>query len=941
MKNSNLKNLRFLVLFLLATFILSFSGKAQTGTFTIEYEKYTLDNGLEVILHQDDSDPIVAVAILYHVGSSREKPGKTGFAHLFEHILFNRSENIPQGGFDIIIQNAGGTLNGGTSYDYTVYYEVVPKNALERVLWMESDRMGFIENAFTSPAFITQQNVVLNEKRQRVDNQPYGHTNYVIHNTIFPEGHPYNWTVIGEMEDLKNATLEDVKDFYNNYYGPNNATLVIAGDFSNEEVRYLVDKYFAEIPAGRTPEIRESINVTLDATIKLVHEDNFATQPQLQMVWPTIQSYTDDDYALRFLGQILAGNKKAPMYRHLVRDTRMTSNTSAAQNSLELAGTFNIVLTANEGFSLKDLENGVFESFRMFEEQGISETDLERIKAGLEMSFYSGLSTVYDKSVSLALYNALTGDPGYIEENIKKIQAITVDDVMRVYETYIKDKPYVATSFVPKGKSVLAAENSIKAEVVEEDILQAAAVTQVTDTGQEEITKTPSRIDRSIEPPLGADPVITIPEIWTASLSNGMEIYGIEQQELPIVYFDLVIEGGFKADALDKLGVANMMTDLMMEGTITKTPEELEEEIELLGAHIGMYTSNEEIVISGASLSRNFKKTMDIIQEILLEPRWDEEQFELKKNQNINYLIQYEGNPSFIASREFNKLAFGEDHVFGHYSLGTIESVSHITIEDLKNFYHSYFSPTLTTLNIAGDISQEQVIDALQGLEVNWKARDVHLPQYEDPVPVAESKIYFYDMPGSKQSVIYIGNLSIGRDDPDYYAAYVMNYNLGGTFISVLNMILREEKGYTYGASSGFSGRKGIGTFVAGSSVQSDATFESVRIFKEEMEKYKQGISEEDLWLTKNALIRSNVRRFETLESIVSMLEIISKYDLPFDYVKDQENTVRNMTIKEHRDLASKYLQTDKMIYLIVGDAETQFGQLSELGLGEPVLLNK
>jgi len=424
-----MKRIYRLLLLLLPALVVSC---ATHDTFTIDYEKYQLDNGLQVILHHDDSDPVVAVAILYHVGSSRETPGKTGFAHLFEHILFQESEHIPQDEFFRKIQDAGGTLNGGTSYDYTVYYETVPDNALEKVLWMESDRMGFVENTVTQSAFANQQNVVMNEKRQRVDNQPYGHTEELINENIYSVGHPYNWTVIGKMQDLEKATLQDVKDFYNSYYGPNNATLVIAGDFDVAQTRAWVDRYFAEIPSREVVEQRQPMNVTLDKAVKLVYEDNFATQPRLTMVWPTVNEFSDDSYALGFLGQILAGNRKAPMYRHMVKDSKMTSSTSASQNSLELAGTFNISLTANDGFSLQDLEEGVFTSLRMFEEEGITETDLERIKAGLEMGFYSGLSSVLSKSFNLAIYNALKDDPGYIEEDIQKIQTVTVDDVLRV-----------------------------------------------------------------------------------------------------------------------------------------------------------------------------------------------------------------------------------------------------------------------------------------------------------------------------------------------------------------------------------------------------------------------------------------------------------------------------------------------------------------------------
>jgi zinc protease len=934
-----MKAIKFIIPALLI-FAASCNNPERKENISINYTKYKLDNGLEVILHKDTSDPIVAVAILYHVGSARETPGKTGFAHLFEHVLFQESENIPQDQFFKKIQDAGGTLNGGTDYDYTVYYEVVPENALEKVLWMESDRMGFLLNTLTPSAFINQQNVVINEKRQRVDNQPYGETEYVINKNVYPEGHPYHWTVIGSMEDLKNASLEDVKNFYDSYYGPNNATLVIAGDFDSEDVRKMVDKYFAEIQARKPVEEREPVNVQINSTKKLVYEDNFAKQPELTMVWPTTEAYSEDSYPLLYLAEILAGNKKSSMYRHMVKDTNFTSNTTAYQNSLELAGTFNIVLDANEGYTLKDLEHGVLESLNIFEQEGITETDLERIKAGAEMEFYNSISGVLNKSFMLAQYNAYLGDPGYIEKEIKNIRSVTVADIMRVYEKYIKDKPYIATSFVPKGESWMAAEGSVPEVVPEEDIMNAFTVAPPTGAENEQVQKTPSKIDRSVEPALGPDPSVKLPKIWSSALSNGIKIYGIENKELPVVSFTLTIDGGFKADDINKTGVANMVTDLMLEGTATKKPEELEEEIDLLGANISAYTNLEEIVISGNTLARNFDKTIDLVKEILLEPRWDQEQFEIKKEQNINYLISYEAQPTFIASREFNRLVFGEDNIFGHYVLGTKESVSSITPEDLKDYYNRYFSPAISNFHIAGDISQKEVEKAMKGLESSWKAKDVELPVYKEPVQSPRAKIYFWDMPGSKQSVIYAGNISIGRDDPGFYAATVMNYQLGGSFNGILNMILREEKGYSYGANSGFTGRKGVGIFMATTSVQSNSTEESAAIIKSEIEKYRNGISQQDLTFTKNALLRSNTRRFETNGALVSMLQLISKYNFPFDYVKDEENTVRTMTVEKHRELAQKYLVPEKMTYLIVGDASTQKEKLKKLGLGDPVLLN-
>ena len=404
-----MKNKAFYLSGLLLLILASCSQTGDQTDFSVDYEKYTLENGLDVILHMDSSDPIVSIAIQYHVGSNRENPGRTGFAHLFEHMMFQQSENVGQDQFFKKIQEAGGRLNGGTSSDGTVYYEIVPKNALEMALWLESDRMGYLINTVTQSAFANQQNVVQNEKRQVVDNRPYGHNSWVLDKNLYPEGHPYSWQVIGEMEDLFNATVEDVKEFHGTFYKPNNATLVVAGDIDPEETRQLVEKYFGEIPGGASMQDLEPMPVTLDETKKLYHEDNFAKTPLLTMAWPTVEQYTKDAYALDFLGELLSSGKKAPMYRVLVKDKKLTSRASAYNRSRELAGSLRVSINANAGVSLAEVEDAVFESMALFEEEGITENDMERIKAGLETQFYNSISSILGKGFQMARYNEYAG----------------------------------------------------------------------------------------------------------------------------------------------------------------------------------------------------------------------------------------------------------------------------------------------------------------------------------------------------------------------------------------------------------------------------------------------------------------------------------------------------------------------------------------------------
>ncbi|MFA5816288.1 MAG: pitrilysin family protein, partial [Bacteroidales bacterium] len=925
--------------YLLAFAILLMAGcKPQPKSeLNIPYEKYTLKNGMDVILSEDHSDPIVALTIQFHVGSNRETEGRTGFAHLFEHIMFQRSENVPEDQFFKIVQDAGGTLNGGTGNDATTYFEVVPKNSLEKILWLESDRMGFLENTITKKTFNIQQNVVQNEKRQSVDNAAYGHTEAVIAKNFFPKGHPYSWTVIGEMEDLFNATVDDVKAFHAKFYMPNNATLVLSGDFDPATAKQLIEKYFGEIKSGADLADPKPVPVKLTETKKLYHEDNFAKAPQLTMVWPTVEQFSPDSYALDYLGQLLSRGKKAPLYKVLVKKKKLTSNTRANNGSMEITGTFDVSVTANEGVSLKEVESAIFEAFARFEKDGFTEADVDRIKAGQETDFYNGISSILGKSRQLATYNEYAGSPDFYKKDIERVKAVTKADIMRVYDKYIKGKPYLATSFVPKGRADLVADGSMNAGVKEEDILNAAQVTIDENAPEETVAKTPSAFDRSVMPKDDPDPAINLPVIWDDKLSNGMRVYGIEHAELPLVQFNITLKGGHFLDKLDKAGVASLVGQLMNEGTKNKTPLELAEAIEGLGSSIRIGASGTSISISGNTLARNFDKTLALVEEMLLEPRWDEEEFGLAKVRTLNNLKRQKANPNSMASELFQKLVYGDQHIFGIGASGSEETVNGITLDDLKAYYASFFSPNVASFHVAGQITKEKVMASLQALAQKWPAKEVAFPTYAIPEAPAKSLVYFIDVPGAKQSIINIGGVGPAKTDPDYFAATVMNDKLGGSFNGWVNMVLREEKGFTYGARSNFSGSYVSGTFTASAPVRSSATQESAEIFKNLMLKYDQGITQEDLDFTKNSLLKSYARKYETLGALTGMLGEISMYNLPKDYVKNEQETIRNMTLDQHKALAQKYINPNRMYYVIAGDAATQADQLTSLGFGVPV----
>ena len=936
-----------LKLYFLAFLLTVFSGSAiaqqtaEASGFEVAYETFTLDNGLKVIFHVDRSDPVVAVALTSHVGSAREKAGRTGFAHLFEHLLFLESENLGKGGLDKLSARIGGSgANGSTSRDRTNYFQTVPNDALEKMIWAEADKLGYFINTVTEPVLAKEKQVVKNEKRQSIDNRPYGHTQYVIDKNLYPEGHPYNWQVIGSLEDLQNATLADVKEFFNRWYVPNNVVLTIAGDFDTDQAKKWVKKYFGEIKRGpKVKELKKQPS-NLKQTKKLYYEDNFARLPELTMTWPGVPNYHKDSYALDILANYLSEGKNAPFYKELVAKEKLTPNVRMYNYNSELAGQFMLQVRAYDGTDLDKVQAAVEETFGKFEKEGISEKDLKRIKAGQETSFYNSLSSVLGKGFQLAQYEIFANDPNMINKEIDYILAVTPEDVMRVYKKYIQNKPYVATSFVPKGQTELALEGSKPATVEEEQIVMGAEQEFDLD---EEVTypRTPSSFDRTIEPAYGDAPQVKVPAIWEESLENGLEIYGITNSEVPLVQFMLEIKGGMLLEEPSKIGVSNLLANLMTKGTKNRSPQELEEAIELLGASIRVNATDEKIILSGSTLAKNFEETMALVQEILLEPRWDEEEFALAKQQVISRIQQDKASPNSIASNEFRKLIYGEDHIFSHNNLGTESSVEAISLQDLKDFYNNNLSPKLASFLVVGDISKAKAVAEVKELTENWSVKNVIFEDLPKVTPPAESQVYFYDVPGAKQSVLHIGYPALAENDEDFFPATVMNYRLGGgSFASQLTQELREGKGYTYGIRSYFDGSTYTGPFLISSGVRSNITYEAVDLIKEILQNYPENFNEQDLDVTKGYMIKSNARKFETMGSKLQMLRDISNYDWAKDYVLKQEETVKNITVPEIKALAQKYVNPNKMYYLIVGDAETQLNRLEALGFGKPILLN-
>jgi zinc protease len=609
----------------------------------------------------------------------------------------------------------------------------------------------------------------------------------------------------------------------------------------------------------------------------------------------------------------------------------------ARNGSQELAGSFTISVTANPDVNLTEVEKAIFEGLEKFEKDGFSEEDLTRIKAGYETRFYNSFASVQGKAFQFAEYTMNTGDPEYYKKDLAAIQNVTMADVKAVFNKYIKGKNFVETSFVPKGQLNLIADGSKNSGIIEEDIVKAAQV-KIDSTKEETIVRTSTKLDRSIMPKIGPDPEVTIPSPWKAALSNGMKIWGIPQNELPLVQYSIVIDGGHMLDKVEKAGVANLVAAMMNEGTKNKTPEQLEDAIGLLGATIRVTSGNEDISVEVSSMAKNFEKTLALVQEIMTEPRWDEEQFALVKSRVINNLKRNAASPDYLASSTLNKLMFG-DNILAIDATGTDASVANITIDDLKDYYNKYLSPSISKLLVVGDVDQKRVKAALADLNKKWKAKNVTIPNIKVPGPPDKSQIYFVDVPGAKQSVISIGAPSIPRTNPDFYPATVANYKLGGSFNGILNLVLREEKGFTYGARSNFNGAKNYGSFIATSRVRSNSTLESVTIFKTEMEKYHKNMPQEYIDFTKSSLLRNNALRFETLGNLISMLNTMTSFNLPDDFIKQEEKFIQGITVEKLLDLANKYIDPSKMYYVVVGDAKTQLNDLEKVGLGKPILV--
>lgn len=896
------------------------------GKVSIPYSKYQLSNGLTVILHEDKSDPLVHVDVTYHVGSAREEIGKSGFAHFFEHMMFQGSKNVADDEHFKIITEAGGDMNGTTNSDRTNYYETVPANQLEKVLWLEADRMGFMLDTVTQEKFEIQRETVKNERGQSYDNQPYGLRTERNGETLYPPGYPYSWSTIGYVEDLDRVTVEDLKAFFKRWYGPNNAVLTIGGDINKQQTLAWVQKYFGSIPAGPEVDPAPKVPVTLESDRYVTIEDQVYL-PLIQLTFPTVYVRHPDEAPLDVLSDILGGGKTSLFYKNLVKDNHAVQAV-VSHPCRELSCEFQLIALANPAKSTKlaELQQRIQESLLEFESRGVNADDLARTKAGIESSTIFGLQSVSGKVSTLAANETFDGQPDMVDYDLQRYGNVTAEDVMRVYRKYIKDKAKVVLSIVPVGQASLAAKSQ-NFELPERKI--------VTDTVHEKVLapEITDNFDRSKMPKAGPNPTVKVPEYTRTEFDNGINMLTHSTDETPTVTLLLSLEGGPLLDPIEKAGLASFTAQMMNESTLQMSNEQVANQLALLGSEISFGASGRYTQIRVNALVHNLEKTLSLLEMKLFEPAFLQEDFDRIKQNLAQQLQQQLKNPSVLAARATDILMYGENNRLSLPDSGNLATLNNIQLEDVKSFYKKYYTPTKANLVIVGDIEQNQLKKDIQFL-TKWRGNDYQIPAYNPFPEYSEGKLYLVDKPDSAQSVVRVVERALPYDATGkQFKSKLMNYPLGGMFNSRINLNLREDKGYTYGASSQFIGGKTLGRFQASADVKQANTGDSIAEILNEIKTFSEhGMSESELASMRSAYSQSEALSYETPSSKANFLNHLLAYGLEREYRDRQGEIIENVTLAELNEIARDLLEIKHMQVIVVADAQKVKPQLSELG---------
>lgn len=898
--------------------------KKVGNEIVIPHKRYQLSNGLTILIHEDHSDPIVYVDVTYHVGSAREQQGRSGFAHFFEHMMFQGSKNVADELHFKLITEAGGTLNGSTNTDRTNYFETVPSNQLEKMLWLEADRMGFLLDSVTQKKFEVQRATVKNERGQRYDNAPYGLVQEKMGEALYPQGHPYSWTTIGYLVDLDRVDVNDLKRFYMRWYGPNNAVLTVSGDVNTDEVLILAQKYFGSIERGAEVKKQVVAPFKLTANRYISYEDNVKF-PLMNIGYVTVPTNHKDEVALDVLANILSGSQGSPIYKAFIESKKAVS-AYAFQYSRELAGQFVLNIKTNAGVSLTETEKELKTVLDAWEKKGVTDDDLIKYKAQFESGLYNRLNTVQGKGATLASDYTLSKDANYLKKEIKAVMSVTKADIMRVYTTYIKNKPCVVLSCLPKDKGNLRPQPDnwkMYERTVEQESAEYKNLT---------FKEPKDNFNRALVPTAKAAAPVPVPNFYTTKINNTIPLIGITDNEFPKVNILISFKAGHLFEPKEKSGVAELMANLLGKSTLKTNTDEVENKLNRLGSSLNINSGQEDISISIETTKQNLKATLKIVEESMLEPKFDQEEFELEKKGQLDGLSQMQTNASAIAEMAFKKILYGPNHVLGYLGKGTPETVNSITLDDVKNYYKN-LNTSMISVAVNGDIKKEEVETNLAFL-LKFKQGSPAIADNSTIPKIEKTKIYFVDKKNAAQSEIRIGYIALPYDAlGDFYKANIMNFSFSGAFNSRINYLLREVKGWTYGIRGGFSGTQYPGIFSISGGYKANTTDSAlVEMTKEFKEFVTNGIKDDEIAFTKNAISQADGLKYESPFQKLYFIKRVLDYNLSKDYVAKQTEILKAITKNDINDLAKKYLPYNNMVIIVVGDKASNLEKVKKLG---------
>jgi zinc protease len=893
----------FCLLFFVATAFTQ-TTKKQYPEINIPYKKFVLDNGLTLVVHEDHKAPILAFNVWYHVGSKNEPQGKNGFAHLFEHLMFTGSENN-RDKFDVMIESIGGTdANGTTNNDRTNYFENVPTSGLDKILWAESDRMGYLLGSVDSSRLEEQRGVVENEKRQD-ENQPYAVADELTAHSTFPAGHPYSWTVIGEKKDLDSASLADVKEWFKSYYGPNNVTVVIAGDVNTDSVYQKVKKYFGAIPAS-PPIARQSAWVAKMSGIHYQNAQDRVPQARLQKTWNTPQWGTADDAYLNLLSDILTNGKTSRLYKRLVYDDQLSNNVYSYVDDREIASQFDIFCDVKPGYTVGKIDTVINEELNKILTQGVTAEELERAKTNYFAGFVKGMERIGGfggTSDILAQSETFEGTPGYYKKIQEWIKNATPADIKKAATVWLSDGEYVL-DIEPYGN--YAVGDSIAG--------------------------------RKQQPALGAPAVVKFPGVKQFTLSNGLKVALVERNSVPVLDMSLMINAGYAADQFGKPGLSALTMTMLQEGTKTRSALQLSDDLANAGASLYTYSSLDNSYLYMSALKPNLDESLDLFTDVLYNPSFPEKNFERVQKEQLLTIKQEQSQPFGMGLRILPRLLYGEGHAYSNpfTGSGTEASVKAITRDDLVKFHNTWFAPNNAILVVVGDIKADELKTKLESSFASWNKQAVPEKNLKDVAIAAQPSVYIIDKPGALQSIIFAAEISPSAKDPDHEKIEMMNRILGGEFTSRINMNLREDKHWAYGAGSVNIDTKGPGFFVAYAPVQTDKTKESMQEILKELTQYiddKPATEEEFDKVQKNAVMQLP-GEWETNGSVLNALQSAIEYDRGVDYLNNYPAMLQQLKLTDIQNAATKVVKPKNITWVIVGDRSKIEDGIKELNLG-------